>query len=147
MEFLYTYGWAFMVVLIALGVLGYMVFSETFISDTCYISDSLSCSDYAVNDGVLSIKIQNGVGVQIELINFECKYETHEVNVDLNQYFTELGEDAYVTSGGFKEFSCAGLILKENRKNKITFVIEYLESGKTFNSYVNGYVVANNRVP
>lgn len=148
MEFLYTYGWALMITLISFGVLGYIVFSDSFVSDTCYISDGLSCSDYAIRNGEVLLKVQNIGGVEIDLVNFECKSANGVDDVDLQAYFAEIGENPIVSSGGFSEFKCnryGDLNLRDNKKEKVTFVIVYKESGKQFNSYVNGYLVATNR--
>ncbi|MBC8146583.1 MAG: hypothetical protein H8E98_01190, partial [Bacteroidetes bacterium] len=64
MEFLMTYGWAILVVLIAIGALAYfgVLNPNKFLPQSCTLSPGLSCIDFAVySDGVV-IKIANGMG-------------------------------------------------------------------------------------
>lgn len=59
MEFLMTYGWAILVVLVAIGALAYFgFFDKTFISCNCG-KLGLECVDYAEIDGTAYIQCRN----------------------------------------------------------------------------------------
>ena len=73
MEFLMTYGWALLVVLVAVGALAYFGVTNPgkFAPDQCLLVPGLSCiSSYAtVNVGApdpISLKIQNGFGYSMD---------------------------------------------------------------------------------
>jgi hypothetical protein len=65
MEFLMTYGWALLVVLVAIGALAFfgVLNPARFLPETCTITPGISCNDFIVTnaDGV-TIVIQNGMG-------------------------------------------------------------------------------------
>ena len=64
MEFLMTYGWALLVVLVSLGSLtfyfGYD--NSSFASETCFFGPGLGCSDMLVNEDSISLKVMNSLG-------------------------------------------------------------------------------------
>ena len=67
MEFLMTYGWAILVVLVAIGALAYfgVLSPGKFLPETCLLSPGFACTDFKVVAGTASawtIKIQNGLG-------------------------------------------------------------------------------------
>src|SRR3989344_2105316 len=70
MEFLMTYGWAILVVLIAIGALVYfgVLSPERFIQDNCTLTPPLSCSqlgDFVATATAASnvkFQVQNGAG-------------------------------------------------------------------------------------
>ncbi len=76
MEFLMTYGWAILVVLIAIGALVYfgVLSPERFISDQCTLAAPLSCSrqgDFIATAGASTtalFKIQNGAGSSLSSV-------------------------------------------------------------------------------
>ena len=76
MEFLMTYGWAILVVLIAIGALVYfgVISPEKFIQDSCTLTPPLSCSQIgdfqAIALGASNVKfqVQNGAGSNIDVV-------------------------------------------------------------------------------
>src|SRR3989344_7598674 len=64
MEFLLTYGWAIMAVLVVIGALVYfdVLSPETFLSESCAVSSSIACGDYTVGDGGIQVELQNSAG-------------------------------------------------------------------------------------
>ncbi len=63
MEFLMTYGWALLVLLVSLGSLTfYFGYDSSFVSETCLFGPGLGCSDILVNEGSISLKIRNSLG-------------------------------------------------------------------------------------
>ncbi|MBI2670841.1 hypothetical protein HYX18_02600 [Candidatus Woesearchaeota archaeon] len=71
MEFLMTYGWAILVVLIAIGALAYfgVLNPGRFLPSACVISNQLGCEEFRVTSGAsgtIDIIIRNGRGVNIQ---------------------------------------------------------------------------------
>ena len=65
LEFLMTYGWAILVVLIAIGALAYfgVLNPKRSLPDTCIIAPGFSCDDFIMNtDGTSTVIIRNGFG-------------------------------------------------------------------------------------
>ncbi|MBW3015327.1 hypothetical protein KY330_02820 [Candidatus Woesearchaeota archaeon] len=69
LEFLMTYGWAILVVIIVIGALAaFGVFDVSrLIPDRCVISPSLSCQDHGVVNGSVMMVLVNGLGQDIEI--------------------------------------------------------------------------------
>ncbi len=76
MEFLMTYGWALLVVIIAVGVLAWLgIFNPNkYISDSCMVSSPLSCDEFVVKKNTASVSpntiqlvIGNGAGDTISI--------------------------------------------------------------------------------
>jgi len=71
LEFLMTYGWAFLVILIMIGALAYFgVLSPTrFLPERCIFGNQFVCKDYLINynSGApkLSLQLQNNLGQAI----------------------------------------------------------------------------------
>src|SRR3989338_6175333 len=74
MEFLMTYGWAILVVLVVIGALAYFgVLSPTkLLPDKCLFGPGIgTCTDYALTSGAasstLELKLTNGLGETISV--------------------------------------------------------------------------------
>ncbi len=79
LEYLLTYGWAFLVILIILGALTYFgVFNPSrYAPDRCSFGLQIKCKDYYVNGSVgeLSLKLRNTLGDNITIT--KVKEEDH----------------------------------------------------------------------
>ena len=64
MEFLMTYGWAILVVLVVIGVLAYfgVLSPSTLLPEKCTFPVSISCSDFTVSSSQIQLILQNGAG-------------------------------------------------------------------------------------
>lgn len=64
MEFLMTYGWAILVVLIAIGALAYfgVLNPSRFLPASCTLMPGLGCEEFQVNATALTLVLQNGLG-------------------------------------------------------------------------------------
>jgi len=69
MEFLMTYGWAILVVLIAIGALAYfgVLNPGRFLPSSCTIMPGVSCEDFQAIDSTetVSLTMRNGIGDDI----------------------------------------------------------------------------------
>jgi len=59
MEFLMTYGWAILVVLIAIGALVYFVKPQQILGQNCILSPGLNCKSYKADTAGITLLIEN----------------------------------------------------------------------------------------
>ncbi|MDP1695073.1 MAG: hypothetical protein Q8L34_06050 [Candidatus Woesearchaeota archaeon] len=73
MEFLMTYGWALLVVLIAIGALAYfgVLNPSKFLPNSCSLAPGFSCSNFkaSASTNVITIVVQNGLGDNLNTVN------------------------------------------------------------------------------
>ena len=64
MEFLMTYGWAILVVLIAIGALAYfgVLNPGRFLPNSCTVGPGVGCDDFKVNATNVVLILRNGIG-------------------------------------------------------------------------------------
>ena len=67
LEFLMTYGWAILVVLIAIGALAFfgVLSPERFLPAKCTLQPGLACIDHKVTPGQVDVVVKNGYGSDI----------------------------------------------------------------------------------
>lgn len=79
MEFLMTYGWAILVVLVAIGALAYfgVLNPSRFLPSSCTLAPGIGCDDFKVSDGTLPggvdgtvrLVLRNGLGSDLNTVN------------------------------------------------------------------------------
>ena len=74
MEFLMTYGWAILVVLIAIGALAYfgVLNPSRFLPASCTLMPGLSCDSFKVDrsDDTVTLNVRNGLGDDLTGVTF-----------------------------------------------------------------------------
>jgi len=67
MEFLMTYGWAILVVLIAIGALAYfgVLSPDNFLPEACLMAPGLDCLDFKIETSRITLILQNNLGNDI----------------------------------------------------------------------------------
>ncbi len=102
-EYLTTYGWAVLLLVIVIGVIVTMFSPSALIAEQCNIDKSnLPCNAQIYNDGgemVLKIAIANGFGYPIKLVSIEIDDGKGNIgNVEpLPLDMIEMGEETIVT--------------------------------------------------
>jgi uncharacterized protein (UPF0333 family) len=109
MEFLMTYGWVIMMVLIVVGVLAYMgVFNfRDMVPERCELQSDLKCLDYKVtlNGGATSnvrLVVQNGLGYGIYVTNVSITADGVPANQCYN-YSSSLPTHTQIPNGVTKD--------------------------------------------
>jgi hypothetical protein len=78
MEFLMTYGWAILVVLVAIGALAYfgVLNPDRFLPSKCTLQSGIACVDHKVEAaagtggvGLVTVRVTNSLGYDIDTIN------------------------------------------------------------------------------
>ena len=67
LEFLMTYGWAILVVLVAIGALAFfgVLSPDKFLPAKCTLQPGLACIDHQVTPGIVTVVVKNGYGSDI----------------------------------------------------------------------------------
>lgn len=76
MEFLMTYGWALLVVLIAIGALAFfgVLNPSRFLPNSCSLAPGFACNDFKVSEagnGQIIVVIQNGLGDNLNSVTLK----------------------------------------------------------------------------
>jgi len=71
MEFLTTYGWAFLVILVMIGALAYfgVLNPQTSVADRCMAPPGFLCENYQLNTESQKIRLRNTLGATINIIS------------------------------------------------------------------------------
>lgn len=91
LEFLTTYGWALLVILMMIGAISYfgIVDPSKFVPSRCTTSPEFGCVDYKI-DGptdMVSLQLKQGVGKTIFFERFTCTYSDVTPEVSVNGQF------------------------------------------------------------
>jgi len=75
MEFLMTYGWAILVVLVAIGALAYMGVTKTgrFLPEKCLIEPGIACTDFKVDEDSVTLVLKNVLGKNMEITDISVE--------------------------------------------------------------------------
>ncbi len=77
MEFLMTYGWAILVVLVVIGALAYfgVLSPSTLLPEKCTFPSSVSCIDHSIQSSSVTIVLQNGAGRDMSVTSVDTVSE------------------------------------------------------------------------
>jgi len=142
MEFLMTYGWAILVVLVVIGALAYfgVLSPQKLLPDRCNMPPGMTCNDYQI-DGtseLLTLDIGNGLGKTINITAFTVGSSDDSVTcvdalpVDLPKITN--GNKDIIVSG-----VCTGLPDK-GEKQRLNFEITYKFAGSNLAHSLSGDV-------
>ena len=116
LEFIMTYGWAILVVLVAIGALAYfgVLNPDRFLPSKCTLSSGIACIDHKATATSLTIYIKNSLGV--------------DINVDAVKadQCTALGSQGVMTNGGpgtSYTLTCVNSGSKYNGAVNITYTV------------------------
>ena len=119
LEFLTTYGWAFLVILVMIGALSYFGVLDVsrFIPDSCKLDGNLECPAYALSAGDLQIQIRNNLADTVNIVAIKVKEKesptwynaTSPTNTSGSNPMTHRGDQTdfnatFATSNAFETF-------------------------------------------
>lgn len=146
-EFLTTYGWAFLVILIMIGALAYfgILSPSKILPSRCNFGAEFGCLDYQISAtaNTFKIRLKNGVGEPIDVSSITLGSES------TTQYScsTPPANPSGWKSGEIKELSwsgcnsaAAGLIAGEKGKVLLTITYNSVVSGTGYAKQVKGEV-------
>lgn len=67
LEFLMTYGWAILVVLVAIGALAYfgVLSPDRFLPSKCTLPSGIACTDHVISATQIEVALRNGLGFDL----------------------------------------------------------------------------------
>ncbi len=69
-EFLMTYGWAILVVLVAIAALWFFVGNpQALVADNCRVAAPLNCEGQAATTSSITMRVRNGLNEQVTITN------------------------------------------------------------------------------
>ena len=145
MEFLMTYGWAILVVLVAIGALAYfgVLNPGRYLPSSCTIGPGLACSEFKVIDAgtdSVEIYVRNGLGKSIISVTMTL---TPVGGSPCTEGTTE--HDTSIADGGLGhfKFNCAALAdASDGDRFKGVISFGYTASGETLSHNMTGDITA-----
>jgi len=156
LEFLTTYGWAFLVILIMIGTLAYfgILSPSKLLPNRCNMGTEFQCIDYRIiESGATSqvdLRLKNNVGEPITLpsspagisvgtettANLACTTVTPALPITM-----KAGEVVDFVLGSCANMAAIGLIKGEKGKINISIVYHSVTSGSTYLKNVKGEIL------
>ena len=155
LEFLTTYGWAFLVILVMIGALAYfgVLNPERFVPETCTFGSAFACEDHVMTTSDATIKLRNNVEAititEITVTDTETgtvvnsSSNSLNVTVDTTQNVSDT-ENASVSAGQVVDIIFDhSLGWTEGEKRKTSVDISYFKtsSGDQFTKTTGGDIV------
>ena len=74
LEFIMTYGWAILVVLVAIGALAYfgVLSPDKFLPAKCTLQSGIACVDHKVTPTTITLRITNSLGYDLSAITVKA---------------------------------------------------------------------------
>lgn len=158
LEYLTTYGWAFILIIIMIGAMAFfgILNPKNLLPNRCSFSSEFPCTDHVIlSTGEVRLKIKNNAGMSIILTKFDAKTDTMNLGCSITS--SNQGISLGNPISGAKEWysgdvwdiilsGCkiteAGLL--EGNKEKISFDILYYnaKSSASYPHETNGEVIS-----
>lgn len=150
LEFLTTYGWAFLVILIMISALAYfgILNPQKLLPDRCTFGTEFECQDYLLDasNGKMLLRLKNNVGEVINISDIEVSSETKTKFA-----CTSMPNSTVLSSGDVKDFefggadgdcgyNTAGMIKGDKGKILITLTYFTIKSGEDYKHDVHGEI-------
>ena len=120
LEFIMTYGWAILVVLVAIGALAYfgVLSPDKFLPSKCTLQSGIACLDHKATAASLVLSVQNSLGRDITVDRITAQQCTA-------QGTGAVGSVTTLSNGASTQFTfvCANLGSKYNGQANITYTI------------------------
>lgn len=138
MEFLMTYGWAILVVLVAIGALAYfgVLNPGKFLPSSCTIGPGLACGEFKATITNITIQVRNGLGKSINVTTYILTPAASTQSCSVTS-FGALGQG--ITDGAEVtfQFGCSGMGSVGDRF-KATQQLTYVANGETMSHTMTG---------
>ena len=144
LEFLTTYGWAFLVILIMIGALAYfgILNPSKILPNRCNFGAEFQCLDYQISttSSTFKLRLKNGIGEAIDVTSMGVSTESA-----VPYSCTNPTNPTSWKSGNVSDFTwtaCSGGGLTAGEKGKVLITIRYntLASGSAYTKEVKGEV-------
>ncbi|MGM5480313.1 MAG: hypothetical protein ACQESC_02525 [Nanobdellota archaeon] len=139
LEYLTTYGWAFIVILASVGVLAYFGFlnPSKYIPESCDFGEQLRCEDhYLDDDGLMKLRLKNNFQEDIEVSNVTLLSSELEDN-DIDGFSGEVIPEGDITK---VDFTIEDASFNTKRKQNIPVLLTFRREGSPIYHNITGTV-------
>lgn len=146
LEFLVTYGWALLMIMITIAALIYFGISRPadVLPNRCIFSPEITCIDYQISSDFLKLKLKSNIPGAIDVsaiaLNVESAVPYNCTNAPSNPASWNQGSIIELAWSG-----CSGGAVVSGGKAKIGIKIDYASAGSSYINQANGEVYS--RVP
>jgi len=141
LEFLMTYGWAFLVILVMIGALAYFgVLNPTkLLPERCTVTAGFQCEEFVIGVDGPTLVLQNGLGsaINVKILNFTATSSLEDAdNMTIDRGTVDVvvsADDTFTIV-----FTGMGLGDLEGEKTRVSFEIEYVPVGKNLAKKISG---------
>ncbi len=130
MEFLMTYGWAILVVLVAIGALAYfgVLNPSRFLPSSCTVAPGIGCDEFKVtaSDDSVQLLLRNGMGEDLSSVSVAISGCTASAEADGGDSWND--GDVLGGTDGITLTSCTGVGATDSRF-KSDVAVTYTSSG------------------
>ena len=140
-EFLATYGWAFLIILIAIGALSYfgVLSPSKLLPDRCNFGAEFGCVDYAIDSNGFNLKLRSSAGqpIVVDAITISSEKSQLSCTSSVDAAPWKSGEVRTISSV-CADFANSGLI--QGDKGKLNLKVSYhpAKSSASFGKEANG---------
>ena len=130
-EYLITYGWAFMAIIITVGALAYfgVINPSRFIPDRCSFGSQMECTDFLLDENGVHMYLRNNYGKDIIIENI----------TGLNDKLTCTLQT--IAAGDKREITCdVDPVLTKGSKKQIPMIIQFKRTDGTISHNVTGEI-------
>jgi len=125
LEFLTTYGWAFLVVLVLVGAMSQLGIFDRFGGSRCVSSQGFLCAGSEVNDANQKFKFKNTLGEDVAIANATATIKSTGEVIDCDVPSSAVGD------GASFEVSCQGTGLTSGKRENLDVQFNYYPAAST----------------
>ena len=145
LEFLTTYAWAFLVILIMIGALAYfgILNPSSLLPDRCNFGSEIGCVDFRLTPTTMDLRLKNNIGEAIVIDSYSVSSEASTPFSCTDPGITGLGTGE-VNDFPFTACNGAAIGFVTGEKGKVSITIDYhlAKSSTTYTHQVAGEVFA-----
>ena len=141
-EFLATYGWAFLIILIVIGALSYfgVLSPSKLLPDRCNFGSEFGCVDYGIGSSGFLVKLRNGFGNSIIVDSVAVSTEKSQLSCNSTITGVLWGKGEVKTIPTFCNFANSDIIQGDKGKLNIKMTYHDAKSSAAFGREVQGEV-------
>ena len=145
LEFLTTYGWAFLVILIMIAALSYfgILSPSKLLPDRCNFGAEFGCSDYGIGSSGFLVKLRNNLGTPIIV-------DSLSVSTEKSQLACNSSVSGAIWAGGETkaipitcDFTNSGIVQGDKGKLNLKMAYHNAKSSAAFGKEVQGELYSN----
>ena len=132
LEFLMTYGWAILVVLVAIGALAYfgVLSPDRFLPSKCTLPAGIACTDFKVDaPNTINVVLRNGMG-----------FDATGINVRASGCTTAATTPTVIANGDQQSYAVTGCTLTAGSKYQGDLNVTYTNADSSLVHVIQGSI-------